>query len=222
MRAHIPFHTFRFGNRPLDSSCGTTVLGVSWCGWVGFWSSFWLSKLQQQRWLLAPETSTIARDAVVSWDFSWFYRVQSAFLPETFYNFQCDPRRISNAYGVFFDVRALLALLVALHTLSEVFPGWPDRLRLGWLGQLHGFSIAVRRVRQKKLMKMGWATWNSFQICTFLYILSYLRTKRIEQVLFLGNGLVVWFSCNVFLLKKTKCCPTDMWRTHEPRQSRRC
>ena len=94
MRAHIPFHTFRFGNRPLDSSCGTTVLGVSWCGWVGFWSSFWLSKLQQQRWLLAPETSTIARDAVVSWDFSWFYRVQSAFLPETFYNFQYDPRRI--------------------------------------------------------------------------------------------------------------------------------
>ena len=76
---------------------------------------------------------------------------------------------------------------------------------------------------KKKLMKMGWATWkwNSFQICTFLYF-SYLRTKRIEQVLFLGNGLVVWFSCNVFLLKKTKCCPTDMWRTHEPRQSRRC
>lgn len=194
MRAHIPFHTFRFGNRPLDSSCGTTVLGVSWCGWVGFWSSFWLSKLQQQRWLLAPETSTIARDAVVSWDFSWFYRVQSAFLPETFYNFQYDPRRISNAYGVFFDVRALLALLVALHTLSEVFPGWPDRLRLGWLGQLHGFSIAVRRVRQKKANEDGLGNVKQFSNLYFS-ILFLLENEKDWTGIISGK----WFGCLIFL-----------------------
>ena len=75
--------------------------------------------------------------------------------------------------------------------------------------------------QKKKLMKMGWATRNSFQILTFLYY-SCWRMKRIEQLSVLGNGLVVWFSFNVFPLKKTTCCPTNMWRTHEPRQSQRC